>query len=193
MSRVSNREKILSEGLKVVHAHGFANASVRDIVAAAGVPQGSFTNHFDSKEAFGLEILDRYYAGMCEGFHETLRNETLTPLNRMRAWIDRNARRAEATGFRSGCMIGNFSAEAGSHSDAMRERLGEIIAEIHAVVAACLKAAVKAGELPKNFDCAGTAEFIFTGQQGAALMGKAQGSSAPMERFKKTLFAKVLR
>jgi TetR/AcrR family transcriptional repressor of nem operon len=193
MSRVSNREKILSEGLKVVHAHGFANASVRDIVAAAGVPQGSFTNHFDSKEAFGLEILDLYYVGMCEGMDETLRNETLAPLKRLRAWIDRNAHRAQANGFRNGCMIGNFSAEAGSHSDAMRARLSQIITEIHTAIATCLKGAVKAGELPKNFDCAGTAEFIFTGQQGASLMSKTQGSSAPIEHFKKTLFAKVLR
>ena len=59
MPRPSNREKILSEGLRVVHERGYAGASVRDIVHAAGVPQGSFTNHFATKEAFGLEILDR--------------------------------------------------------------------------------------------------------------------------------------
>ena len=80
MERVSNREKILNEGLKVVHAHGFANASVRDIVAAAGVPQGSFTNHFESKEAFGLEILDLYFAGSRATMRETLLNEALDPV-----------------------------------------------------------------------------------------------------------------
>ena len=58
MAKPSNRERILTEGLRVVHAHGYAGASVRDIVQAAGVPQGSFTNHFTSKEAFGLEILE---------------------------------------------------------------------------------------------------------------------------------------
>ena len=62
MTKISNRDRLLSEGLKVVHAHGYAGASVRDIVQAAGVPQGSFTNHFVSKEAFGLEILDIYLA-----------------------------------------------------------------------------------------------------------------------------------
>ena len=63
MTKLSNRDRILTEGLKVVHAHGYAGASVRDIVSAAGVPQGSFTNHFISKEAFCLEILDLYFAG----------------------------------------------------------------------------------------------------------------------------------
>eukprot|EP01035_Chromulina_nebulosa_P054276 gene54276-74329_t len=56
MTKMSNRDRILTEGLKVVHAHGYAGASVRDIVQAAGVPQGSFTNHFTSKEAFGVDI-----------------------------------------------------------------------------------------------------------------------------------------
>src|SRR5690242_9670269 len=59
MPKPSHRETILTEGLRVVHERGFAGASVRDIIEAAGVPQGSFTNHFASKEAFCLEVLDR--------------------------------------------------------------------------------------------------------------------------------------
>src|SRR5882672_1420 len=55
MARESHKQKLLTEGLRVVHERGYGGASVRDIVAAAGVPHGSFTNHFASKEAFGLE------------------------------------------------------------------------------------------------------------------------------------------
>jgi len=58
MSKLSNREKILTEGRRVMHEHGFMGASLRDIVQTAGMPQGSFTNHFASKEAFGLVILE---------------------------------------------------------------------------------------------------------------------------------------
>ena len=61
MPRASTRERILTEGLRVVHERGFSGASVRDIVQAAGVPQGSFTNHFASKEAFGLEVIERLF------------------------------------------------------------------------------------------------------------------------------------
>src|ERR1700692_4161163 len=88
MPKPSNREKILTEGLRVVHEHGFAGASVRDIVHAAGVPPGSFTNHFASKEAFGLEIIDLYFANRREVNRETLRNDALPPLQRLRAYID---------------------------------------------------------------------------------------------------------
>jgi TetR/AcrR family transcriptional repressor of nem operon len=54
MPKPSHREKLLEAGFEVVLERGYCGASVRDIVQAAGAPQGSFTNHFTSKEAFCL-------------------------------------------------------------------------------------------------------------------------------------------
>jgi len=54
MPKPSHREKLLAAGLQVVLEKGYCGASVRDIIQAAEVPQGSFTNHFRSKEAFCL-------------------------------------------------------------------------------------------------------------------------------------------
>ena len=74
MNRISNRDKLLESGRKVVLERGYVGASVRDIVQAAGVPQGSFTNHFASKEAFGLQIIDLYLAnGRLEPSNQTKR------------------------------------------------------------------------------------------------------------------------
>src|SRR6202030_4547797 len=87
MPRPSNKEKLLADGLRVVHERGFGASSVRDITQAAGVPQGSFTNHLASKEAFGLEILERYRAMTSAAVRATLRNDRLPPLDRLRAWI----------------------------------------------------------------------------------------------------------
>ena len=39
---------------------GFHACSVQDITDAAGVPKGSFYNHFRSKEALAAEILTEY-------------------------------------------------------------------------------------------------------------------------------------
>src|ERR1700709_493328 len=100
MARPSHRETILPEGLRVVPAHGFANASVRDIVRAAGVPQGSFTNHFRSKEAFGLEVIDLYFTNSLEVFARTLRNDELPPLQRLRNYIDESKNRLNKNSMR---------------------------------------------------------------------------------------------
>jgi TetR/AcrR family transcriptional repressor of nem operon len=192
MPKPSNREKILSEGLRVVHERGFAGASVRDIVQAAGVPQGSFTNHFASKEAFGLEIIDLYFATSWALIQKTLRNDELPPLQRLGAYLDANTAGLNPAGMRYGCLFGNFTAEASEHSDAIRRRIVEIFAKVQQSIAYCLEAAVKAGELPASFESGEAADFVLTSLQGAILLAKAQRSSAPVERLKRVLFSKVL-
>ena len=193
MAKPSNREKILTEGLKVVHARGFAGASVRDIVQAAGVPQGSFTNHFTSKEAFGLEVIDLYFAGSRELIARTLRNDALPPLRRLEAYIDASISRVTGEEMRNGCLFGNFAAEACDSSEAIRARLVEIFGEVQASVAYCLRAAVASGELPGEVDCDEVAGFIVASLQGASLLSKAQRTSEPGERFKHILFSTILR
>jgi TetR/AcrR family transcriptional regulator, transcriptional repressor for nem operon len=193
MPKASHREKILTAGLRVVHERGFAGASVRDIVQAARVPQGSFTNHFASKEAFCLEILDLYFADTRAMIGMTLRNESLPPLKRLRAYVDGAHKYLNRIGLHNGCLIGNFSAEASDHSETIRKRLVEIFAEMRDSFASCLKAAVKTGELPRRTNCDEVAGFLFASLQGAILESKAERSAAPIKRFKHLVFSTLLR
>src|SRR5260370_34932880 len=61
MAKPSLRNQILDAGLKVMFRQGYIGSGVRHIVAEARAPQGSFTNHFRSKEIFAREVLDRYF------------------------------------------------------------------------------------------------------------------------------------
>src|SRR6266699_3862759 len=192
MARHSHRDRILAEGLKVVHAHGYANASVRDIVRAAGVPQGSFTNHFSSKEAFGLEILERYREMTSAAVRATLRNDRLPPLRRLRAWINRQLEYLRKDEMRRGCLYGNLSAEASEASDAIRFRVASVFAENQASVAYCLEAAIEAGELAPKTDVQELGGFIVSSLQGAILVAKSQRSPIPVERFRRVLFQRLL-
>lgn len=193
MAKPSHRDKILTEGLKVVHERGFAGASVRDIVQAAGVPQGSFTNHFVSKELFGLEILDLYFLNTHTMIDDTLRNEALSPLARLRSYVDWHEQYLEQGCLNKGCLYGNFAAEASEHSEIIRNRLVEIFASLQGTLVDCLKAAIKAGELRKDFDCDQVALFIVSSLQGAMLVAKAQRTLEPMRGFINILFSSVLR
>jgi TetR/AcrR family transcriptional regulator, transcriptional repressor for nem operon len=193
MSKASHRERILIEGMRVVHERGFEGASVRDIVQAAGVPQGSFTNHFVSKEAFCLEILDLYFEDVRAMIQRTVRNDSLAPLKRLRAYVDAQNKYLKKIGLRNGCLIGNFSAEASEHSEVIRKRIVEIFEEMRQSVAYCLRAAVKIGELPRKTDCDELAGFLNASMQGAILQAKAERSSVPIERFKHLMFSTILR
>ncbi len=193
MSKPSHREKILTEGLRVVQARGFGSASVRDIVAAAGVPQGSFTNHFASKEAFCLEILDLYFKDVRAMIQRTLRNDSLPPLKRLRAFVDAQIKYLNRIGWRNGCLIGNFSAEASEHSEVIRKRLVEIYEEMSQSVAYCLRAGVKAGEVPRKTECDDLAAFLIASLQGAILQSKTERNAVPLERFKYLMFSTLMR
>jgi TetR/AcrR family transcriptional repressor of nem operon len=193
MPKMSNREKLLTEGLRVVHEHGFGASSVRDIVQAASVPQGSFTNHFASKEAFGLEIVEKYYAMTNAGVLATLRNDALPPLARLHRWIEGQLEYLKQDEMRKGCLYGNMAAEASDHSEAIRARIVRAFAENQESVAYCLRAAVEAGELSASTDISEVAGFIVSSLQGAILVAKAQRSPAPIERFLRVLFSAVLR
>jgi len=192
MTRISNKDRLLDDGLKVMLERGYVGASVRDIVEAAGVPQGSFSNHFVSKEAFSLEILDRYFANSRLAIGETLRNDALSPLKRLRAFIDANIATIRKHEVKNGCLVGNFAAEASDHSEIIRKRVSGIYAELREATAYCLKAAVKAGELPKTLKISEVADFIVTGLQGAWLVSKVERDLAYAENFKKILFSTVL-
>src|SRR5256886_16384370 len=162
MPKPSHRETILTEGLRVVLERGFCGASVRDIVQAAGVPQGSFSNHFASKEAFGVEILDLYFGFTRKVLAETLNNKELKPLRRLEAYIDANQAFLEQWGVENGCLYGTYAAELTAHDEPIRRRLVEIFNVLNDSLTACLKAAVKAGELPMDFKCKEVGEFILS-------------------------------
>ena len=72
MPKESLRERILDAGLRVMFRSGYIGSGVRDIVAEAHAPQGSFTNHFRSKEAFAVEVLDPREAELPDAGHLVL-------------------------------------------------------------------------------------------------------------------------
>jgi TetR/AcrR family transcriptional repressor of nem operon len=166
MVKASHREKILIADMQVVHVRGFGEAGMCDIVHAVGVPQRSFTNHFESEEAFALEIIDLYFSGTCTVLQNTLRNDALPPLQRLQAYIDAAMSKLNKNSTRDGCLFGNFAAEASSHSEGIRLRLNGIFAEIRGSVAHFLRAAVAAGELTQSTDCDDLAAFIVSSQSG---------------------------
>src|SRR5712675_2882854 len=104
MGRRSLRDQILRAGLPVLFRSGYHAASVRDICAAAGAPQGSFTNHFRSKEAFASEVLDRYFDVTRGLVAEALEDTSLTPRARLRRYLDIITGRLEADGYGRGCL-----------------------------------------------------------------------------------------
>lgn len=176
----------------MVHQRGFVAASVRDIVREAGVPQGSFTNHWASKEAFGLAVLDAYSGTVEALIAATLRDPGRPALDRMRAYLAAVRGTVGGAGLHCGCMLGNMSAESDSAGEAIRHRVVEIFGTMRADIAHCLDDAAREGVLPAGTDRAELACVILSSLQGAILLAKAERSTTPIDRFERLLFSVIL-
>jgi TetR/AcrR family transcriptional regulator, transcriptional repressor for nem operon len=193
MGKRSLRDDILEAGLDVMFQSGYRGASVRDICAAAGAPQGSFTNHFRSKEAFAKEVLDRYFDCLKGLVAEALKDETLTPRQRLKRYLDIITGKLERDGWRIGCLIGDLSLEASSHSKRLRDRLDAIFREWRAPFASCIAAAQATGEVDSQFDATELAEFLLASWEGAILRMKVERRPAALERFKTIVFETIFK
>jgi TetR/AcrR family transcriptional regulator, transcriptional repressor for nem operon len=193
MTKPSLRNQILDAGLKVMFRKGYIGAGVRDIVAEAQAPQGSFTNHFRSKEIFAREVLDRYFEHTRGLVAQALDDKSLSGRERLRRYLDIITARLAADGFIRGCLIGDFSLEAIPHSEMLRTRLVEIFAQWRAPFAACIAEAQAAGEIATTFTANDLAEFLLASWEGAILRMKVERSAAPLERFKAIAFDTVFK
>jgi TetR/AcrR family transcriptional repressor of nem operon len=193
MPKRSLREPILEAGLKVMFTKGYVGAGVRDIVAEAAAPQGSFTNHFRSKEDFAREVLDRYFDDLKQVIAETLGDAGRRPRERLRRYLDLITSRLARDEFRRGCLIGDFSLEAAPQSEMLRERLVGIFLEWRAPFAACIEEAQSAGEIDGAFAPEELAEFLLSSWEGAILRMKVTRTDEPLERFKRIVFATLLK
>jgi TetR/AcrR family transcriptional regulator, transcriptional repressor for nem operon len=193
MSQRSLREDILNAGLKVMFRSGYIGASVRDICAAAGAPQGSFTNHFRSKEAFTQEVLDRYFADLKTVVSKTLNDKSVTPRHRLKRYLDIITGRLEGAKWNRGCLIGDLSLEASLQSKHLRKRLEEIFREWRAPFADCIAEAQAAGEIDSKFEPIELAEFLLASWEGAILRMKVEGRPAALDRFKNIIFETVFK
>ena len=177
--------------MTTLHERGYARAGIREITAEAGVPQGSFTNHFSSKEDFAAVVLDRYRGVTQVIMDTTLRDTTRGPTERLRAYFDAITALLEQAGWRRGCLVGNMSLEAAGQSELLRAQLAEICIGFDHSFEEAIRAGQDAGEIRRDLDAPDLATFLLSSWQGAMMRMKVDRGPKPIEQFKRVLFAMI--
>jgi TetR/AcrR family transcriptional repressor of nem operon len=190
--RASVRDELIESAVEVFHARGFNGCSVQDIVEAAGVPKGSFYNHFKSKEALGVEVVRAYTRLVGAYLEEAGAGEIFsgdgTPLERIRAYFEAVIEQNVSSGVRKGCLLGNFATELAPHSAEIANAVTDALDNWSGAVARALAQAQEAGELPKDVDVEALGRYLVDGYEGAAARAKLIGDRGPMDEFIRTTF-----
>jgi TetR/AcrR family transcriptional repressor of nem operon len=191
MPKPNVRDEILAAGVDTLHRQGFNATSVQDITDAAGVPKGSFYNHFESKEALGAEVVQRFMENRRARL-AILRDGGMAPLTRLRKYFEGLNQVLAKSNYSYGCLLGNFGAELSDQSPLIRERLAKAFEEWSKLIANVIAESQAAGDMSKNFSPKTLAGFFLNGWEGALLRARVDKSRAPLDQFLEVSFTKVL-
>jgi TetR/AcrR family transcriptional regulator, transcriptional repressor for nem operon len=189
----SKRSAIVEDGLDLVHRAGFANSGVAAIAAAAGAPKGSFYNHFESKDAFGIAILDRYFENVRATLGAILADRAEPATARIRRYFLLLRDIGSRDGFARGCLIGNLSAEVASVNELLGQHLRLLLAEWTSILAAAVEEAQHTGVARADVSAQSLAAILLDAWQGALLRAKVEHTPAALDAVLDVLLPTLLR
>ncbi len=191
MARPSLREKLASSAVDTLHTHGFKGCSIQDITDAAGVPKGSFFNHFENKEDLAIDALRRYLDENARS--DMLFDQSVSPLTRLKNHFGYLSERLITLGFTRGCMLGLFAAEMSTDYPRMREELRSIFETWSSAVESCLREAQAVGEVDPRHDAGEMARFLVNAWEGATIRLKITQAREPIDDFFNIAFKALLK
>lgn len=176
------QQQLLQQGMAMLLRYGYHNLGIAAVLEATQIPKGSFYHHFESKEDFGLQVIDLYMKEVHAGLDQCLGDESLPPLQRVRRFFESTEEKYRAEGY-LGCLLGGLGQELSGVSEAFRRKVEQCFSEIARRIAACLREAIQRGDLPKETNPEKMAELLVNCWEGAALRTRLRRDPAPLREM----------
>jgi TetR/AcrR family transcriptional repressor of nem operon len=161
-------DEVLDAALEVFWRRGYDGASMSDLLEATGLHKGSLYKAFTDKRAVYLAVLDRYTAGILEGWRETVAASS-SARDAIRRWF---------LGFATydcaykGCFAANTSVELAPHDPEIARRLDRFTAALRANFVEIIERGKRAREIGKGVDSKAVAEMFVLLMFGFRVVGK---------------------
>ncbi|WP_438868741.1 TetR/AcrR family transcriptional regulator [Pseudomonas sp. L1(2025)] len=177
----STRQVILDTAQVIVGRKGFSAVGLNEILQAAEVPKGSFYHYFNSKDAFGVVLLDSYFDHYVNGMQQLFNQPGLSGFAKLmrywHSWVD-NQTSCTDTGK---CLAVKLGAEVSDLSEPMRLALQRGTARTIALLAEALQHGVEDGSLPAQSHPESLARRLYALWLGTSVMSKITRTSAPFD------------
>jgi TetR/AcrR family transcriptional repressor of nem operon len=187
------RALLIQSGTAALTEYGFTATGIDGILKLVGVPKGSFYYYFDSKEVFGLAVLDNYRRYFAHKLEKTLQDTSKPPLQRLQGFVDDAKVGMTKYHFRRGCLIGNLNQEICGLPESFHALLLDTLDEWQQYLAVCFSEAQQAGELSLQADCQALARFFWIGWEGAVMRARLTKNCEPLDLFLTMFMAQLPR
>ncbi|CAM2159726.1 MAG: TetR/AcrR family transcriptional regulator [Paraburkholderia tropica] len=175
------REKIIAIGQSIIGAKGFAAVGLSEILAAAGVPKGSFYYYFASKDAFGVALLENYFEDYLAELDKTLSLPGMTMAARLMQYWQIWRETQSFFDCQGKCLAVKLGAEVADMSEPMRAALNRGTAGVVARLARAIEAGVAEGSLTVDAEPRVVAQSLYQLWLGASVMVKIVRNLQPFE------------
>ena len=179
---IDTQQQLLRQGMVMLLRQGYHALGIAAVLDATKIPKGSFYHHFESKEDFGLQVIDLYMKGVHIGLDQCLGDKSLPPLQRVRRFFESTEEKYRTEGY-LGCLLGGLGQELSGISEVFRRKVEQCFSEIARRIARCLEEAIKQGDLPKKTDPQKMAELLVNCWEGAALRTRMRRDPAPLREM----------
>jgi TetR/AcrR family transcriptional repressor of nem operon len=179
---IDTRQQILDTARTIIAGKGFSAVGLSEILAAAGVPKGSFYHWFPSKEQFGEALLERHFESYLQQVDASLSATGRTAPERLLAFFSQWHASQSGDDPKLRCLVVKLSAEVCDLSEPMRAALERGTAQVLARLQVCLGDGIAAGELANCPAPQEVAQQLYQQWLGATLLARVQRSPQPLDQ-----------
>jgi TetR/AcrR family transcriptional repressor of nem operon len=174
------REHILDVTRALMTQKGYTAVGLAEVVAAAGVPKGSFYYYFKSKEEFGRALLDTYFADYLAEVDGLLGAQG-SGAERLLGYLQYWSRTQSTPLLDDKCLVVKLGPEVCDLSDDMRTVLAKGTDAIVGRITHCITQGQADGSIATELQPADLAESLYALWLGASLLAKLNKSSQPFD------------
>jgi AcrR family transcriptional regulator len=171
---MNSRDQLTEAMAELLWERGYAATSPRDVMARAGVGQGSMYHHFSGKHALAVEALSAVAQDLASE-SSPLEGEG-SPLERIKRYLSLPRPGTQ------GCRVGRMTQDPQAVTD---PELITIVADAFDTALGrweqAIAAAIATGELPPSIVPAELARTLTAVIQGGYVLARAKGEQGPMD------------
>ena len=177
------RQRLLRGGIEALTEAGYSSVGLDTILKRESIPKGSFYYYFDSKEAFGQELIESYNRFFKNKLSKHLLSRPSSGLEGFHNFVADAISGIEKYQFQRGCLVGILGQELNTLPPSFRVQLADVFKQWCDLLAHYLRQEQAYGHISQSLNCHQYSELFWIGWEGAVLHCKLQKDSAPIQSF----------
>ncbi|MBM9503431.1 TetR/AcrR family transcriptional regulator [Actinacidiphila acididurans] len=182
VTKVETRQSLLETARRIVAAKGYAAVGINEVLAAAGVPKGSFYHYFASKDAFGEAMMKSYFDDYLATMDGIVADKGKNSAEHLMSYWQRFHDTQAADDCQGGCLVVKLGAEVADLSEVMRVATKAGTTAIVDRLERMITAGIADGSVSVEESPCTTAEALYDLWLGASMMAKIHRSAHHLDR-----------